>query len=187
MRGTVSRDTYHNDIITSRPSAEIGSRLGIQLAKLGKSLAVVYDHARVGEPEYNILKKVMLDTVPQRTEDIIRFMIKNNPSMKTPISTADLSHITRYPQATVSRLLQDLNVLDIVQRHGQDGAYRHTWSLSPYIQNTIRGAGLYQTEDELTVRVLNNTTIKIRKAAPSDLSPAQPGIGGVKKAVGNRA
>lgn len=187
MRGTVSRDTYHNDIITSRPSAEIGSRLGIQLAKLGQSLAIVYDHARVGEPEYNILKKVMLDTVPQRTEDIIRFIIKDDPTLQKPISTADLAHISRYPQATVSRLLQDLNVLDIVRRHGQDGAYRHTWSLSPYIRKAIRGAGLYQTDDELRAREIIRTGIRIRKASVVDLSAAKPGIGQPGTAPKNRA
>jgi len=41
LRGTVSRDTYHHDIMTSRPSAEVGSRLGIQLAKFVKSLAIM--------------------------------------------------------------------------------------------------------------------------------------------------
>jgi len=175
MRGTVSRDTYHNDIITSRPSAEIGSRLGIQLAKLGQSLAIVYGHPKVGEPEYTLLKKVMLDTVPQRTEDIIRYMIRQHPSMTAPISTVDLAAISRYPQATVSRILQDLNVLDIVQRHGADGGYRHTWSLTPYIKNAILGAELYRTEDELRVREISKVKMRIRKVNGSDLSPAVTG------------
>jgi len=106
----------------------------------------------------------MLDTVPQRTEDIIRYMIRHHPSMTVPISTVDLSAITRYPQATVSRILQDLNVLDIVQRHGTDGGYRHTWSLTPYIKNAITGAGLYKTVDELRVREVSKTKIRIKKA-----------------------
>jgi hypothetical protein len=180
MRGTVSRDTYHNDIITSRPSAEIGSRLGIQLAKLGQSLAIVYGHSRVGECEYTILKKVMLDTVPQRTEDIIRYMIRHHPSMSQPISTVDLAAVSRYPQATVSRLLQDLNVLDIVQRHGADGSYRHTWSLTPYIKNAILGAGLYKTEEELRVRSVDKGTMRIRKVREPVLPPPIRGSVGVQ-------
>jgi hypothetical protein len=178
MRGTVSRDNYHNDIITSRPSAEIGSRLGIQLAKLGQSLAIVYGHSRVGESEYTVLKKVMLDTVPQRTEDIIRYMIRHHPSMSQPISTVDLATVSRYPQATVSRLLQDLNVLDIVQRHGADGSYRHTWSLTSYIKNTILGAGLYKTDDELRTRSTSKGTMRIRKVNGSGLTPAIRGSAG---------
>jgi len=187
MRGTVSRDTYHNDIITSRPSAEIGSRLGIQLAKLSQSLAMVYGHQKVGEQEYTLIKKVMLDTVPQRTEDIIRYIIRQHPSMTAPISTADLSTITRYPQATVSRILQDLNVLDIVQRHGADGGYRHTWSLTPYIRNAIVGAGLYKTEDELRVREISKVKMRIRKANGSDLSAAGNGSAGDQTPGKNRS
>jgi hypothetical protein len=187
MRGTVSRDTYHNDIITSRPSAEIGSRLGIQLAKLGQSLAIVYGHPRVGDTEYAILKKVMLDTVPQRTEDIIRYIIRQHPSMTAPISTADLATVSRYPQATVSRLLQDLNVLDIVQRHGADGGYRHTWSLTPYIRNAIIGAGLYKTDEELRVREVSKVTMRIRKADTSGLGAAMRGMGGTKTPPAHRA
>jgi hypothetical protein len=159
LRGTVSRDTYHHDIMTSRPSAEVGSRLGIQLAKFVKSLAIVYNHKECGEKEYRIVKKVVLDTIPQRVEDIVRTLVVNCPSPDDSLTTQELARSTRYPLATVSRLLQDLHVLDIVQRSGS--SYRHYWFISPYVRECIDKSGLYGTDEEL--KRPSRMFVKIRK------------------------
>ena len=146
LRGTVSRDSYRHDIMTSRPSAEVGSRLGIQLAKFVKSLSLIHKHKKCGEQEYRIVKKIILDTIPQRVEDMIRTLIVNNSNDKDAFTTQELARFTRYPLATVSRLLQDLHVLDIVCRSGS--AYRHYWTVSPYVKECIYKSGLYETEEE---------------------------------------
>ena len=159
LRGTVSRDTYHHDIMTSRPSAEVGSRLGIQLAKFVKSLAIVYNHKECGEKEYRIVKKVVLDTIPQRVEDIVRTLVVSCPSPDDSLTTQELARSTRYPLATVSRLLQDLHVLDIVQRSGS--SYRHYWFISPYVRECIDKSGLYGTDEEL--KRPSRMFVKIRK------------------------
>ena len=147
MRGSVTRDQYRNDIITSRPSAEVGSRLGIQLAKLGKALALITGRPAVTMAEYHILKKVMLDTIPQRTEDMLRHMLRTCPTLDATMTAHDLAATSRYPIATVSRILQDLNVLDIVVREGSLQRFR--WTLSPYIREAIQEAGLYQDAADL--------------------------------------
>jgi hypothetical protein len=146
LRGTVSRDNYRNDIMTSRPSAEVGSRLGIQLAKLCKSLALVHGRRECTVDDYRIVRKVMLDTIPQRTEDMVRMMILNCPKKTDTVSSQDLSRATRYPMATVQRIMQDLYVLDIVTRSGT--SYQYRWTLSEYIRNCIRGAQLYTLDAE---------------------------------------
>lgn len=148
MRGSVSRDKYRNDIVTSRPSAEIGSRLGIQLAKLAKALAIIHQRPTVTEDDYRLLKKVMLDTLPQRTEDIIRHMWLHGPTPGGHITVEDLARTSRYPTATVSRIMSDLHVLDIVERKGT--SYRFQWTVSKYIRDTIGRAQLYQTKEEQT-------------------------------------
>jgi hypothetical protein len=164
MRGSVTRDTYRNDIITSRPSAEVGSRLGKQLAKLCQSLAVIHGRRTVTADDFRLVKKVMLDTIPQRTEDLLRQMLTSCPTEHHTITTGEISFKTRYPQATVGRILQDLTVLDItkkvVGRVGQHGNST-AWTLTPYIRTVIDKAGLYKTEEELqrssgrmTVRVI---------------------------------
>jgi hypothetical protein len=144
MRGTVSRDSYRNDIMTSRPTAEVGSRLGIQLAKLCRSVAMLHKREEVNDEDYLIVKKVMLDTVMQRTEDMLRTLHLQHE--KGPISTADLARMTRYPVATVLRLLQDLHVLDIVVRSGS--SYKHKWRVSDYVHECITRCGIYTTAEE---------------------------------------
>ena len=147
LRGTVSRDTYRHDIMTSRPSAEIGSRLGIQLAKFIKSLSIIQGQKKCGKDQYRIVKKVMLDTIPQRVEDMVRTIVINCPKPDNAITTQELARITRYPLATVSRLLQDLHVLDIVKREGS--SYRHYWQISPYVRECIDKSGLYESNEEI--------------------------------------
>lgn len=149
MRGTVTRDTYRNDIITSRPSAEVGSRLGKQLAKLCQALALIRQRRSVGPDDYRLAKKVMLDTIPQRTEDVLRTMLVACPTMNHTLTVNDIATLTRYPIATVQRLVQDMNVLDIVTRSPVNKG-RSQWTLSDYIRNVIQIAGLYKTEEELT-------------------------------------
>lgn len=148
MRGTVSRDQFRNEIIISRPSAEVGSRLGIQLAKLAKSLAAVEGRPATNLDDYRILKKVVLDTIPQRTEDLIRFMVKACPTPMDYITAHDLAQMTRYPIMTVTRVLQDLTVLDVTTRTGT--TYKHHWGLSEYIRGCLSAAQLYRTEEELS-------------------------------------
>lgn len=141
MRGTVSRDNYKSDIMTSRPSAEVGSRLGVQLAKLAKALAIVLGNKEVGLREYQLVAKTMVDTIPQRTEDVLRAMLELCPTPRDYVTAAQVANKCKYPIATVSRILQDMNVLEIVSRIGT--SYKHQWTLTPYIRDTIASAGLY--------------------------------------------
>lgn len=142
MRGTVARDNYRNDIITSKPSAEVGSRLGIQLAKLAKSIAWVNGRTAVTDADYMLVKKVMLDTVSQRTEDLVRVILEACPSLNKTITSQEIADKTRYPLATIGRIMQDLHILDVVHRSGT--TYKYQWTLSPYIRSCITKAELYQ-------------------------------------------
>jgi hemoglobin-like flavoprotein len=159
MRGTVSRDSYRNDIMTSRPTAEVGSRLGIQLAKLCRSLAMLHKREEVTDEDYTIVKKVMLDTVMQRTEDVLRTLHLQHE--RGPITTGDLAKLTRYPVATVLRLLQDLHVLDIVVRTGS--TFRHKWRVSDYVHECITRCGIYTTIEEQSRTTGLQIRLRLRK------------------------
>jgi hypothetical protein len=140
LRGTVSRDRYHSDDMTGRPFAEVGSRLGIQLAKIARALAMVRNKRIVGQSEYNIVKKIMLDTVSQRSEDVVRALWLANKEM----TVKDLVHVTRYPQSTVRRLMEDLNLLKVIQRKGASGSgFQHTWTLTDYVRTAIIDSQIY--------------------------------------------
>lgn len=152
MRGSVTRDTYRNDIITSRPSAEVATRLGKQLAKLCQALAIVHGRRAVADTDYRLVKKVMLDTIPQRTEDLLRQMLLTCPKPDDTMTTAEISTKTRYPQATVARIMQDLTVLDICRRvAGRTGVHGNAtaWTLTAYIRDLITHAELYRSDEDL--------------------------------------
>jgi hypothetical protein len=147
LRGNVSRDLYNQDVMTGRPFAEVGSRLGIQLSKLARSLAIVRGKSSVTESEYSLVKKVMLDTVSQRSEDLVRAIyehevVKNGNERS--LTAQDIVEITRYPMTTVRRLMDDLNLLNVIERKGGQGSgFKHTWRLSDYIVTAIRESGIY--------------------------------------------
>lgn len=148
LRGNVSRDTYNADMMTGRPFAEVGSRLGIQLAKLARALAVVRSKSSVGEAEYTLVKKVMLDTVSQRSEDIVRVMFQRhatrNGHSNGSLTAEEIAQMTRYPITTVRRLMDDLNLLNVIERTGSAGSgFKHAWNLSPYITTAIDQSRVY--------------------------------------------
>jgi len=151
MRGSVSRDFYHKDIMMSRPMAEVGTRLGQQLAKLAKGMAMVFGKATVTDVEYSLVKKVMLDTISQRNEDVLRAMISamggGAGATLTALSMRELAVKTHYPFATIQRLMQDLAALQIIKRQG--AGLGTTWTLSDYVHKEIIDAQLYTKEELL--------------------------------------
>jgi len=145
MRGSITRDAYRNDIVTSRPSAEVGSRLGKQLAKLAQSLAIIHGNPQVTKREYNLVRKVMVDTIPQRIEDILHATWKETQNPPHVVTSQYLAGVTRYPHATITRILQDMNVLNIVERvtMAKQGA---GWKLSEYILGLLTPSEIYSSE-----------------------------------------
>jgi hypothetical protein len=147
MRGSVSRDFYRNDIVMSRPMAEVGTRLGQQLAKLARGLAMIYDRPVVTMTEYRLIKKVMLDTISQRNEDVLRTMIgaMGGSDVLTPLSLREIAAKTHYPFATIQRLAQDLAALQIIKKQG--GGATSTWTLSDYVRKEVQESQLYNHDD----------------------------------------
>jgi hypothetical protein len=151
LRGNVSRDMYNGEMMTGRPFAEVGSRLGIQLAKLARALAVVRGKSAVDEDEYRLVKKVMLDTISQRSEDVVRTMYQYEMEVAASrnghrhgLTAAEIAERTRYPMTTVRRLMDDLNLLNVIERNGSAGSgFKHTWTVSAYVTKTIQESGVY--------------------------------------------
>lgn len=161
MRGTVSRERYNTEMITSKPSAEVGSRLGKNLAKIGIALAMVNGRDKVVEKDFEVVRKIVLDTVSQRNEDILRILYKSCPDMDSSLKTRDVSIRTRYPLSTATRVLNDMNLLNIVSRVGSSN--KHEWTVSKYMRNLIKKTGLYSTEKELNRPLKSARKIILRK------------------------
>lgn len=141
-RGTVSRDKYHSDIMTSKPAAEYGTRLVKQLVKFCKALCYLGNKKLIGSHEYDMAKKVMLDTIPQRIEDIVRCLYFNCPTINDTLRTKDVAAKTKYTVGTISHVLADLDILGVVTKTGKQNIYE--WTLSKYIRDLIEKAEIYK-------------------------------------------
>ena len=147
LRGTVTRDVRNNDIVTSKPFREVGTRLSKNLAKLLIHLAFVLGHNAVGEEEYRIIKKIILDTIDQRAEEIVRKIYVATPHEDDTISTRDVARITRYNGSTVGRIMNDMNLLHIVERQGKNNKFE--WRVTKHIRELVEKAGFYTIESEI--------------------------------------
>lgn len=140
MRGFVSRDRF-DKTVQYRPSFEVGTRLAKQLAKLGLGIAVFEGNSKMGESEYRVIRRVAMDTVPDRIEIIVRKLWQNCVKKTDAIRTQRIADLTRLPQATIFRVLQDLELLRIVDRSG-DGQ-KHVWRLNSKIEGLIETSAVY--------------------------------------------
>jgi hypothetical protein len=144
LRGTVSRDMYNPDQMLGRPFAEVGSRLGIQLSKIARALAMVRGRDTVNEDDFKLVRKVMLDTISQRTADVVRALYVRSQTPLPGMGAHEVAHDTKYPPSTISRMLADMNLLKIVARKGIQGTgFKHTWTLTPYILRCITESGAF--------------------------------------------
>lgn len=168
LRASVPRDKFNSEMILSKPSAEVGSRLGKQLTRVALGIAIVNRSKQVTDHSLRILKKVALDTVSQRNESILRAVYKacNNPD--DSIRTKEIAFDVRYPFSTVSRVLNDMDVLDIVKRIGNSG--KAEWRVSDYIQEIIKESTMYTLSEEINRTSYSNGNgrlkLKIKRRIP---------------------
>lgn len=140
LRGVVSREKYTGEILF-KPSSEIGTRLAKQLAKLAIGVALVKHKDYIDQETYDIVCRVGQDTAPDRVEEVVRQLyLKSRNSFAT---TSQIAEWTRFPTATCTRLLQDLDLLHIVQK--EEGA-RGYWQLSRGILRLMDPLNLYKRE-----------------------------------------
>jgi hypothetical protein len=145
LRGVVDRDKY-SGMVMYKPSSEVGTRLAKQIAKLGMGIAIFAGKKEIDEHTYRLMRRVALDTVPDRSEDIVQAMWDIWCEKEEYCTTSDIMDITRLPQSTVFRLLQDLNLLKIVNRKDREG--KATWSLSEYIMGLIKDGDIYENKNK---------------------------------------
>lgn len=161
MRGIVSRERYNTEMIMSKPSAEVGSRLGKNLAKIAIALAIINGRKKINEKDFRTARKIALDTISQRNEDILRILYKSCPDVDMSLKTRDVSARTRYPLSTTMRVLNDMNLLNIVSRVGPSN--KHEWTISNYMRDLIKKTGLYSTEEELNRPLKSARKIILKK------------------------
>ena len=146
LRGAVVRDKYHDDVVTFRPTPEIGTRLAKQLCKLAQGIAVFRGSATVGLDEYGIVSRVARNSVPDLVELFVGEMyIRNRDGWTT---TGELAKWTRFPTPTISGVLRNLALLRVMQEETSfgPGTGGKRWKLSASILRLMRDLNLYSEE-----------------------------------------
>ncbi len=143
LRGVVERDKYSGAVLY-KPSSEVGTRIAKQMAKLGQGIACFLGKPGVDMEVYRLLRRVALDTVPDRVEDVVRGLIDCNGLGGGGTNTQELSGHTRLPQTTVFQLLQDMNLLRLVENIAQKGAA--SWRISSKIMEHVIEGQIYDMD-----------------------------------------
>lgn len=140
LRSVVERDNFGN--VVFRPVAEVGTRLGKQLAKLLIGLTAFRGADSVHAEDYQIVSKVALDTVPDRVTVVVRELWRTR---KWPggLTTKEVGSLAHLPPATCFREMQDLEMLSIVQKKGDAQTYR--WMLTQKLSRLLENSGAFNT------------------------------------------
>jgi hypothetical protein len=141
MRGVVERDRYTQQVIY-KPAIEVGTRLAKQLAKLAIGVAVFLQKPKVDLETYALIRRVALDTAPDRVEELVRRLWEGCKGKEDVMKTAEVSAVTRLPIATCFRVLQDLELLRLVNRVGTGNKYE--WNLGEKLLQLLRGGRVYE-------------------------------------------
>ena len=114
-RTSVPRDRYSKEIEVS-PLPEGPGRLSKQLMKLGIALAVIQQKEAIDEEIYSILKKVATDTMTALRLRVLRKTWDQHYTWENMdwVTAKALGLETGIPKQTVSRLLEDLELLKVL-------------------------------------------------------------------------
>lgn len=140
MRGVVERDRFTQQV-NYKPAIEIGTRLAKQMAKLSIGIAIYLGKQEVDFEIYDLVRRVALDTAPDRVEEVVRRIWEFTPHKDDALKTIEVSQKTRLPTATIFRILQDLELLRLVDRVGKGNKYE--WRLSEKLKRLIEGGRIY--------------------------------------------
>jgi hypothetical protein len=106
-----------NGELTCLPQAELASRVGKQLLRLGQGLALVRGRREVGGEEFEVLKRIALDSLPtnRRVLLVALWRVQVGPKQAQPLEYF-ASRVSRLSEKTVRRELDNLVELGAVER-----------------------------------------------------------------------
>jgi hypothetical protein len=111
-RTYVYRD--HNDDIPCLPQAELASRVAKQLMRVGQSAALVRGKDTVTETEFNIMKRIALDSLPTNRRHLLSALWDNSNGAE-PLEVF-AKKLSRLSKNSVRKELENLGQLGAVRR-----------------------------------------------------------------------
>jgi len=142
LRGVVSRERYTGQI-NFKPVAEIGTRLAKQLCTIGLGIGIWRGKKTLDDDIYRILVHLAQDTAPDRVEEIVKQMYLRSDQDEW-FTAAQIGQWTRFPEATIRSLLEDLMLLHITTK--QNTGYKGGWRLTNSILRLMNSLGIYSEE-----------------------------------------
>jgi len=124
-RSPVSRN--RNGELQYTPKPEVGTRLGKELGKLLLALGVVHGKSEPDDAEFAIVQRVAEDCLPPnrlRVIDVLR-------SSEEAPTISDIEDSSGLPRSTISKALDDLEVLGAIERLYWEEHECSVWQIKP--------------------------------------------------------
>ena len=147
MRGSVSRDRFRRELIKSKPTIEFPMRFSTMLATTAIYRALMYGRSKIDKSDLRLVRKIALDTINQRDEEIIRKAYILNNDKDQEASKRNIQSTSTYTSFTVEQVLQNFTMLDILKTEKVNR--KIVYIFTDKMKRILEEAGIYQTEEEL--------------------------------------
>lgn len=141
LRGIVHRDLRERDVVTSKASYEVGTRLAKQLSKLAQGMAVYYGTKTVDARSVRLTIQVALGSIPDKIEEIIRVLFRNRERAMGSKDITECADRLTFP--TVFRCLEDLRLLGLIQKVSTSKS-KHLWKLEENMESLCAQSGAFE-------------------------------------------
>ena len=136
VRSSVPRNGYTKQV-DCLPEPEQPCRIIGELEALVKGIAVARGKQRVDNGDYEEITKIVKDSLPSTKLWVIKALVIE----RCWLTTKQVSDSTRLPFSTVKILLEDLNMLDVVEKLSGSESYLQNdgdkWKLKESVRDMI--------------------------------------------------
>lgn len=144
MRGVVDRDKF-TQMVLYKPSTEVGTRIAKQLVKLAMGIGIFRGTRLLEAYEYDCIRHIAIDSCPQRVVMVLQALYRARKKDDLEmLKTKEIVDRTFLPQATVMRIMEDLNLLRLVERIEVNSTY--FWKLSKNVLKLANQSGAFNLE-----------------------------------------
>lgn len=150
MRGVVDRDKFTQQVLY-KPSSEVGTRIAKQLVKLAMGIGIYRGTRILSAHEFDCIRHIAIDSCPQRVVMVVQALYhavkKDGLEM---LKTKEIVDRTFLPQATVMRIMEDMNLLRLVMRVEINGNYY--WKLSDNLMTLCQRSGAFGSSKSIKLK-----------------------------------
>lgn len=138
-------------VVSFVPEPEVGTRLAIQLSKLGRALAIVRRASTLGESEYEVLQKVARDSTPSVRLRIVSALVDLSGLSHIFLETGAVAERSGVPLVSTRAGLEDMRLLGLAENAGANPI---RWRLAEPLRERLSVAGITFSENRLRLSVV---------------------------------